>query len=104
MFMGLFVFAIAALNLQYCHGEDLIMFYWASWTLIGCGSFIAEVGLVISLLQNCLHPHHPSAPWATALGTPVPVICGMAHYLSNYIKYKYGRADVRDSNKLETET
>jgi hypothetical protein len=101
MFMSLFAFAIAALNLQFCHGEDLMMFYWASWTLIGCGSFIAEVGLVIAQLQNCLHPHHPTAPWAVALGTPVPVICGAAHYLRNLTRYRSRDSQAGDDQETE---
>lgn len=97
MFVSIFVQAISALALQFCHGEDLIMFYYGMWTLIQCGSFIAELGLAVSQLQNCLHPHHPPAPWAVALGTPIPVICGIAHWAKNLIQHGHSENQAEET-------
>lgn len=73
--------AYAALSLQFCHEEDLMMFYWGTWSIFQIGCAIAHAGLVQFQLHNCLSPKHPHCPWNVALGTPIPVICGAFYYL-----------------------
>jgi len=92
------VFFAAGLCQQFCHGEDLNMFLWGSWTLFQVGSAIAEVGLVLYQLQNCFQPDHPA--WNVALGTPIPVICGFFNYLKTTIIGVYrGVAGSNQDNK-----
>jgi hypothetical protein len=75
-FLFLLFGAFAALNVQWCQGEDLIQFYWGFWILIGIGSEFAMLGIVVHQISALCG--HESPPWNVALGTPVLVFAGVS--------------------------
>jgi len=74
----------AALNIEYCDGEDLMMLYWGFWSIIQVGSLIAIFGIALNQWYGLEKKKEP--PWATALGTPVLVIAALGHYSKILIK------------------
>ena len=66
--------AYAGLDIQFCHGEDLIVFYWSFWFLLGVGGEIAMLGIALHAVSSAL-AHE--APWNVAMGTPVLVVAGV---------------------------
>jgi hypothetical protein len=52
--------AYALLALQFCDGEDLMAFYWSSWTTIQVGTWIAMVGIILALLHSFQNRKPPS--------------------------------------------
>jgi len=47
------------LALQFCDGEDLIMLYWATWTMLQVGSVIAILGVMLSVCHSLRGRKHP---------------------------------------------
>lgn len=66
--------ALAGLSINFCHQEDLIMFYWGLFFLLSVGSLIATWGLFLSQsIEN-------EPAWNVALGTPVLVFAAVGHW------------------------
>lgn len=66
--------ALAGLSINFCHQEDLIMFYWGTFWLLSVGSLIATWGLFLSQsIEN-------EPAWNVALGTPVLVFAAVGHW------------------------
>src|SRR5450756_26975 len=81
---------LAILAFQHCHNEALLGLYWPLWTLLGLGSTIAMFGVVINQIY-ALRGHEPP-PFATALGTPVLVVCAAGYFLySEYVEWRDGK-------------
>ncbi len=49
----------ALLALQFCDGEDLMMLYWATWTMLQVGSVMAILGIMLSVLHSIRGRKHP---------------------------------------------
>ncbi|KAE9376959.1 hypothetical protein N431DRAFT_188059 [Stipitochalara longipes BDJ] len=100
---GLFVMAVIAnvmqvmaiFALQHCHKEDLLGLYWPLWTLLGLGSSIAMLGVVITQLYG-LHGHD-LPPFNVALGTPLLIVSGLGHFLFTWGQKKWEK--YRQKNK-----
>ncbi|KAL1840645.1 hypothetical protein VTJ49DRAFT_253 [Mycothermus thermophilus] len=69
--------AYALMGLQFCQGEDLMVLYWASWTMLQIGSTAAMVGILLAAFYQLRGMKAP--PWALALGTPILVAAGFGH-------------------------
>lgn len=63
--------AFAGLAIAWCFGEDLINFYWSSWTLIDLGSVIAMLGTVLQQWYSLSSEGIQQPAWNFALGTPI---------------------------------
>lgn len=74
--------ALAGLNLQFCHGETMMVFIWSVWSLLGLGSVLAMWGVVLHQVRMRYSPDKPP-PWNVALGTPVLVVAGIGHWVSH---------------------
>ena len=70
---------LAIIALQHCQHEDLLGLYWPIWTLLGLGTTIAMLGVVINQVYGLRE--HDLPPFSTALGTPVLVVCSIGHLL-----------------------
>jgi len=92
--------AFAALNIQFCDGEDLMMLYWGFWTLIQVGSVIAILGIALNQWKTLRDAKLP--PWPTALGTPVLVIAGFGHGCWVYLKSARRKFRGKDDDNRST--
>jgi hypothetical protein len=70
---------LAIFALQHCHKEPLLGLYWPVWTLLGLGSSIAMLGVLLNQVYGL--QEHELPPFGTALGTPVLVVCSVGHYI-----------------------
>lgn len=70
--------ALTIFALQHCIKEDLLGLYWPIWTLLGLGTSIAMLGIVLCQVYALANQEWP--PFATALGTPVLVVCSSGFY------------------------
>ncbi len=48
------------LALQFCDGEDLIMLYWSTWSMLQIGSVVAICGVMLSVFHSLRDRKHPS--------------------------------------------
>lgn len=72
--------ALAGVNLFYCHAESLMFVIWAMWGVLQIGSTLAMWGVFVHQWRARVSPNI-KAPWNIALGTPVLVIAGGAHWI-----------------------
>jgi len=49
----------ALLALQFCDGEDLMMLYWSTWTMLQVGSVIAIFGVMLHIVHSLRGRKHP---------------------------------------------
>jgi ABC-type maltose transport system permease subunit len=49
----------ALLALQFCDGEDLMMLYWSTWTMLQIGSVIAIFGVMLHIIHSLRGRKHP---------------------------------------------
>ncbi len=49
----------ALMALQFCDEEDLIMLYWATWSMLQVGSVIAILGIMLSVFHSLRGRKHP---------------------------------------------
>lgn len=99
--------AFAGLAIAWCHGEDLINFYWSFWTIVDNGCVIAIFGTVLQQWYSLSIPES-TLPWNVALGTPIPVLATIMHCLGikskkaikSYVKKKKERKRRADELSL----
>ncbi|RKF62783.1 hypothetical protein GcC1_144005 [Golovinomyces cichoracearum] len=93
--------AFAGLALAFCHKEDLIFMYWGFFFLLSIGSFIAILGVALSIVYT------KNPPWNVPLGTPVLVFAyvGFAaqNMIVNEIKRWNGREDYTFLQELKNQ-
>jgi hypothetical protein len=83
---------LAIIALQHCEHEDLLGLYWPLWTLLGLGSTVAMIGVVLNQLYGLLR--HELPPYSVGMGTPVLVVAATVHLLwSMATGRKSGRSD-----------
>ncbi|KUJ20521.1 uncharacterized protein LY89DRAFT_445796 [Mollisia scopiformis] len=83
--------ALAGLNINFCHKQDLIMFYWGPFFLLSVGTLIATWGLFLSQsIEN-------EPAWNVALGTPVLVFAALGHWAHVFVRYSWRQ--MRDKEK-----
>jgi hypothetical protein len=84
-------FQILALHaINYCYSEPLMHLYYPVLTLVSLTSTIAILGTCVNQAHVLLNRELP--PFATALGTPVLVICAtvhLAHIGFEHLQQKY---------------
>jgi len=51
--------SFALLALQFCDGEDLMMLYWSTWTMLQVGSVIAIFGVILAIFHSLRGRKHP---------------------------------------------
>ena len=49
----------ALMALQFCDGEDLMMLYWSTWTVLQVGSVIAIFGVMLHIVHSLRGRKHP---------------------------------------------
>src|SRR5258706_11552830 len=76
--------AFAALSIQFCDGEDIMMLYWGFWNLVQVGSLIAILGIAFNQAWSLGGKEQP--PWNIALGTPVLLMATLGHVGCAYLK------------------
>ncbi|KAH8663129.1 hypothetical protein BGZ60DRAFT_433138 [Tricladium varicosporioides] len=75
--------AFFTLNLGFCQEEDLMPFYWATYTVLVAGSIIAIFGLNIGLYYM---KSPENRPWNASLGTPVIALVSILDVIFHAIK------------------
>lgn len=75
--------AFFILNLGFCQEEDLMPFYWATYTVLVAGSIIAIFGLNIGLYYM---KSPQNRPWNASLGTPVIALVSILDVIFHAIK------------------
>jgi hypothetical protein len=70
---------LAIISLQHCWHEDLLGLYWPLWTLLGLGSTVAMLGVVVNQIYGLLEHELPC--FSVGMGTPVLVVCAIVHLL-----------------------
>jgi len=97
-----FLQALDILALQWCHEEPLVGFYWPIWTLIGVGSCIAMLGVIISQTYS-LRGHEPPS-YTVALGTPVLVASASGDFVkAEFDALRQKIKDKKNGQKGKTE-
>lgn len=82
--------AFAGLALAFCHKEDLIFIYWGLFFIFSIGSFIAILGVALSIVYT------KNPPWNVPLGTPVLVFAYVGFAARNMINNEIKRWNGRD--------
>lgn len=90
--------AFAGLTLAFCHKEDLIFMYWGLFFLLSIGSFIATLGVALSIVYT------KNPPWNVPLGTPVLVFAYVGFAAQNMIMNEIKRWNGREDFKFPKET
>jgi len=70
---------LSIISLQHCWHEDLLGLYWPLWTLLGLGSTVAMLGVVVNQIYGLLEHELPG--FSVGMGTPVLVVCAIVHLL-----------------------
>lgn len=90
----------ALFSIQFCDGEDLMMLYWAFWTLLQTGSAIAIFGVMIDQAYVVTGKNAPRLN--TAHGTPVVVVATLGQTAWGTIKWGRRKWKQRGESKNET--
>lgn len=90
----------AAFNIEYCHGEDLMMLYWGFWSILQVGSNIAILGVMLQFWIILDEMDTPS--WAIALGTPVLVFAALGFVLKEVWKRFWFRCFKRNTSNAHS--
>ncbi len=79
---------LAMNNLQFCSGEDFMYFYTSLLGTLSIGATIAILGVCVHQFCGLGDLKHPV--WAVGLGTPVSLICAIAHYTKQLCPWNFG--------------
>ncbi len=84
---SVFMQCLAMNNLQFCSGEDFMYFYTSLLGTLSIGATIAILGVCVHQFCGLWDLKHPV--WAVGLGTPVSLICAIAHYVKQLSPWNF---------------